>query len=399
MSIKKDELKSFAEKYLMNNYGERKIALVKGEGAKVWDADGKEYLDFLSGISVNNLGHCHPSIVKAVKEQSEKLIHCSNFYLIEPQVLLAKKLIENSFADKAFFCNSGAEANEGACKLARLYAKKKGYPERYRVITFKKSFHGRTLAMISATAQEKIQKGFEPLVDGFDYAEFNNIDSVYKLVNDKTCAIMIEPVQGEGGIISADASFLKGLRKICDDKGILLIFDEIQCGLGRTGKDFAYQHSGVEPDVMTLAKALGGGVPIAAILAKGDAANVFDPGTHGTTFGGNPLATAAAYAFCEELFDHKLSEHAEKMGKFFRNLLNELASKHKIIKEVRGVGLMIGLVLDRPGKDIVAMCAENGLLVNCTADVVIRILPPLIVTEKNCIDAVSILDYVFSKVQ
>lgn len=395
--MKTNEMKSDAAKYLMNNYGERGIALVCGKGARVWDSDGKEYLDFLAGISVNNLGHCHPKITNAIKEQADNMIHCSNLYLIEPQIKLAKKLIQNSCFDKAFFCNSGAEANEGAVKLARLYAKKKGNQERYRVVTFKKSFHGRTLAMISATGQDKIQKGFEPLVDGFDYAEFNDIDSVYSVVGDKTCAVMIEPVQGEGGIVPAEKTFLRDLRKLCDNKDILLIFDEIQCGLGRTGKSFAYQNYDVCPDVVTLAKALGGGVPIAALLANGDAANTFDPGNHGTTFGGNALATAAALAYCEELFDNNLCEHVNKVSEFFFGKLKELAAKHKIIKEIRGIGLMIGIMLDQPGKDIAAQCMKNGLLLNCTADVILRILPPLIVTQKNCEDAISILDYVLSQ--
>lgn len=385
-------LRQAAGQYLMNTYGERAICLVRGEGCRVWDSDGNEYLDFLAGISVNNLGHCHPAIVSAIKKQAETLIHCSNLYLIEPQIELAGKLVENSFADKCFFANSGAEANEGAFKLARLYSNTKYGAGRHFIISMMQSFHGRTLAAISATGQSKVQAGFEPLVEGFVFAEFNNIDSVRRLADEKTCAVIVEPVQGEGGVIPADKKFLEDLRALCDEKDIILIFDEVQCGLGRIGTNFAYEYFGVPPDVLTLAKSLGGGAPIAALLARQPFSDVFTPGKHAHTFGGNPLVCAAALAFLTELFDKKCAERAAETGVYFRSQLMRLKKKYEIIKDVRGLGLMIGLVLSCPGKGFVTRCMQKGLLVNCTCETVIRMLPPLIVTHDECDRAISILD-------
>ncbi len=385
-------LKDYAGKFLMNTYGERAICLVRGEGCRVWDSDGREYLDFLSGISVNNLGHCHPAVVKAISEQAAKLIHCSNLYLIEPQVLLAKKLVEHSFADRCFFANSGAEANEGAIKLARLYSGTRHGTGRHEIISMKQSFHGRTMATISATGQQKVQIGFEPLLEGFHFAEFNNIQSVRDLVSPKTCAIILEPVQGEGGIIPADPDFLYQVRLLCDEKDLVLIFDEVQCGLGRIGTNFAYERFGVIPDVVTLAKALGGGVPIGAILARAPFSDVFTPGKHAHTFGGNPLACAAALAFFTELVDKGIAARSAKMGEYFRAQLLKLVDKYSFVTGVRGFGLMVGLVLNRPGKDIYTRCLEKGLLINCTCDVILRMLPPLTITEADCDKAVAILD-------
>jgi len=393
--MKTASLRQAADKYLMNTYGERAICLVRGEGCRVWDSDGREYLDFLAGISVNNLGHCHPAIVSALKKQAETLIHCSNLYLIEPQIELARKLVENSFADKCFFANSGAEANEGAFKLARLYSNTKYGAGRHFIISMMHSFHGRTLATISATGQSKVQVGFEPLVEGFVFAEFNNIDSVRQLADEKTCAVIVEPVQGEGGVIPADKKFLEALRALCNEKDIILIFDEVQCGLGRIGTNFAYEHFGVTPDVLTLAKSLGGGAPIAALLARQPFSDVFTPGKHAHTFGGNPLVCAAALAFVTELFDKKCAERAAETGVYFRSQLMRLKEKYEIIKDVRGLGLMIGLVMSRPGKGFVARCMKKGLLVNCPSEAgetVIRMLPPLIVTRDECDRAISILD-------
>jgi predicted acetylornithine/succinylornithine family transaminase len=389
-------LKNDAKKYLMNTYGDRDICLVKGRGARVWDSDGREYLDFLSGISVNNLGHCPPCVVKSVKEQCEILIHCSNLYLIKPQVELAKKLVENSFADKCFFANSGTEANEGAIKLARLYSRNKYGTNRYEIISMKQSFHGRTLGAVSATGQKKIQDGFEPLLDGFQFAEFNNIESVRQLVNEKTCAVIVEPIQGEGGVIPAKPEFLHDLRALCHERDIVLVFDEIQCGLGRTGTNFAYEYYNVIPDVITLAKSLGGGVPIGALLARDPFSDVFSPGKHAHTFGGNPLACAAALAFVTEFFDKNISRNSAEMGEYLVTRLKNLSEKYAGIKEIRGVGLMIGIVLDRPGKDINKRCMEKGLLVNCTCENIIRILPPLVITRSECDAAIGILEEVFS---
>jgi acetylornithine/N-succinyldiaminopimelate aminotransferase len=390
-------LKEEAKKYIINTYGDRPICLVRGKGCRAWDSDGKEYLDFLSGISVNNLGHCAPSVVEAVKKQVEIMIHCSNLYIIEPQVKLAKKLVENSFADKCFFANSGAETNEGALKLARLYSKIKYGEGRHEIISMKQSFHGRTFGTMSATGQTKIQIGFEPLLPGFKFAEFNNIESVEKLIDKKTCAIIVEPVQGEGGVVPATQEFLEGLRKICDEKDLVLIFDEIQCGLGRVGKNFAYEHYNVIPDVLTLAKALGGGLPIGALLARAPFSEVFTPGKHAHTFGGNPIATAAALAFVTELFDKKIAEQAYNTGIYLRKLLSGLIEKYSFVEGIRGLGLMTGLVLSRPGAGIYQRCMENGLLLNCTCEKIIRMLPPLNVTEEDCDLAVSILDKVLSE--
>ncbi|MDD4572154.1 MAG: aspartate aminotransferase family protein, partial [Clostridia bacterium] len=272
------------QKYVMNTYGRLPIAMVKGKGCHVWDADGKEYLDFVAGVAVNALGHCHPKVVEAIAVQAETLIHCSNLYWIEPQVKLAKLLVENSVYDKVFFANSGAEANEGAIKLARKYAKNSAHPERYEIITMLKSFHGRTLATLTATGQEKVQKGYDPLPPGFKYVPFNDIEALKAAITPYTCAVMLEPVQGEGGVIAADDTYLKQVRALCDEKDMLVIFDEVQVGMGRTGKLFAYQHSGVEADIVTLAKALGGGTPIGAFMAKDAVADSFHPGDHASTF-------------------------------------------------------------------------------------------------------------------
>ncbi len=386
-----------AQKYLMNTYGERPICIVGGKGSRVWDSDGKEYLDFLAGISVNNLGHCPPAIVAAVREQCLTLIHCSNFYVIKPQVLLAKKLVENSFADKCFFANSGAEANEGAIKLARLYGRKKYGEGRFEIVSMKQSFHGRTLATASATGQKKIREGFEPLLEGFKFANFNDIDSVTSLVSEKTCAIIVEPVQGEGGVIPAKQNFLTALRTLCDRNDILLIFDEVQCGLGRVGTNFAYEYYGVEPDILTLAKALGGGVPIGALLAKGAPADTFTPGKHAHTFGGNPLATAAALAFCNELFDKPIAANAAQTGRYLKGKLRKFVERYDFVKEVRGLGLMLALVLDRPCAEIYKRCMKKGLLVNCACGNVIRMLPPLIVTPEECDRAIDILNEVLAE--
>jgi predicted acetylornithine/succinylornithine family transaminase len=393
-----EQIKELATKYIMNTYGIRDLALVRGQGIKVWDANGKEYLDFVGGIAVNLLGHCHPAVIDAIKSQAETLIHVSNLYYIEPQVKLAELLCQLSFGQKCFFCNSGAEANEAAIKLARKYAKLTYGPDKYEMITFLGSFHGRTLATITATGQPKYQQGFEPLVPGFVYATFNDLESVQQKINEHTCAIMVEPVQGESGVHPSTPEFLAGLRQLCTGNNLLLIYDEVQCGLARTGKMFAYELYGIPPDIMTLSKGLGGGVPIGATITTNKIATAFSPGDHASTFGGNPLATAAAIATLQTILKERLTENASKLGEYFFSLLMQLKNKYPFITEVRGKGLMLGIQLEREGKPYVARCMEKGLLINCVADKVLRFLPPLIITKEHIDTAINILDNVLSEV-
>ena len=380
------------DRYVMKTYGRLPLALVRGKGARVWDADGREYLDFVGGLAVNSLGHCHPAVVKAIAGQAETLMHVSNLYYIEPQVKLAQMLAGNSCADRVFFCNSGAEANEAAIKLARKYAKMNGGPGRYEIITARQSFHGRTLATITATGQTKYQQGFEPLPEGFRYVPFNDLGALREAVGPNTCAVMLEPIQGEGGVNEAEPDYLRGVKRLCSQEGLLLIFDEVQCGLGRTGKLLAYQHYGVEPDIFTLAKALGGGFPIGAMLAREDVAAAFVPGDHASTFGGNPLACAAGLAAVDQLINHGLIENAARVGAYFRGRLEDLKGRRAIAAGVRGRGLMLGLELTVEGRGIVASCQEQGLLINCVNNNVLRFLPPLIISEAEVDQAVGILE-------
>ena len=370
-----------SEKVVAHTYNRFPILLVKGKGTRVWDKDGKEYIDFLAGLAVCNLGHCHPKVVKAIQEQAEKLIHVSNFYYIEPQIELASLICQHSFAGRVFFCNSGAEANEGAIKLARKYAKEKVGEDRFEIITMERSFHGRTLATLTATAQEKYHKGYAPLVPGFKYVPFNDIEAVRKAVDSKTCAILIEPIQGEGGVNIPSEGYLKGLREICDLNRILLIFDEVQVGMGRTGRLFAYEHYGIEPDLLTLAKSLAGGVPIGALLIGKKGADTFKPGDHASTFGGNPLATAAGVAALTALLEEGILENCRKVGDYFFSRLTEMKKTFPFVKEVRGKGLILGMELTIDGSSIVKEMMQRGFLINCTMGNVLRFLPPLIVTE------------------
>ncbi|RJQ43964.1 MAG: acetylornithine transaminase [Nitrospiraceae bacterium] len=388
-----------SKKYLMNTYNRAPIVLRKGRGMKVWDSTGKEYIDFVGGIAVNCLGHCHPKVVIALQKQAQRLIHASNLYHIEPQIRLAKLLVENSFADKVFFCNSGAEAIEGSIKLARKYAKDHVSPGKYGIITAQGSFHGRTLAALSATGQEKFHKGFEPLVPGFTYVPFNDIDALKKAVNDSTCAVMLEPIQGEGGVREPSENYLQQVRQICDENRLLLILDEIQTGMGRTGKLFAYEHSGIQPDIMALAKGLGGGFPIGAILAKEHVASSFQPGTHASTFGGNPLACAAATATMETLLeDGFLLDHCRRIGTYFKDCLEKLKKEYaSYIIEIRGKGLMLGMEMTKAGDPIVESCMKMGFLVNCTSGNVLRFTPPLIVTEKEIDHLIDTLEEIFGR--
>ncbi|MRR35172.1 aspartate aminotransferase family protein, partial [bacterium] len=362
-------------------------------GCHLWDADGKEYLDFLAGVAVNNLGHCHPRVVEALRKQAAEMIHCSNYYHIPHQIELAELLCVHSFADKAFFCNSGAEANEAAIKLARKYAREKtGDAERYGIITAIASFHGRTMATISATGQEKVQKFFDPLLHGFTYVPFNDADALEAAVTPQTCAVMLEPIQGEGGVVVPSADYFRKVREICDRHGLLLIFDEVQVGIGRTGKLFAHEHFDVVPDIMTLAKALAGGAPIGAMLAKDEIAASFSPGTHGSTFGGNPLVTAAAVAAVRAVLEEGLLNRAEEMGEYLTGELERLKEKYSFITDVRGIGLMIGMELSIPAGDIVVKGLERGVLLNVAQDRVLRFVPPLVVTKQEVNAMIAVLD-------
>ncbi len=395
-----NELLELSKKYIMNTYNRFPVVFIKGRGTKVFDSDNREYLDFVAGIAVCNLGHCHPKVTVAFQKQAQRLVHISNLYHNEPQIKLAKLLVENSFADKAFFCNSGAEANEAAIKLVRKYAKEKLKGNRFEIITMEKSFHGRTMATITATGQEKVQKGFEPLLPGFKHVPFNNIDAVKKAVSKKTAAVMLEPIQGEGGVNIPDNDYLKKLRRLCNDEGILLVFDEVQTGMGRTGKLFAYEHYNIEPDIITLAKALGNGVAIGAMLAKDAVAEVFTPGSHATTFGGNPLACSAAVASLETIMeDGILFDNCVRMGDYLTRGLKELKKEHSFIKDIRSKGLLVGMELAIDGKVVVTECLKDGLLINCTMDKILRFIPPLIVTKEEIDSMLEILYGVLKRIK
>lgn len=388
-------LMKLSERYIAPTYSRFPVLLVRGKGTRVWDAEGKEYLDFVAGLAVCNLGHCHPKVVRAIQEQAERLIHVSNLYYIEPQIQLAALLCKHSFADKVFFCNSGAEANEGALKLARKYAKEKMGGNRYEIISMEQSFHGRTLATLTATGQEKYQKGYAPLVPGFKYVPFNNIEALKKAIDEKTCAVMLEPIQGEGGVRIPSEGYLKAVREICDEKGLLLIFDEVQVGMGRTGRLFAYQHEGVEPDMMTLAKSLAGGVPIGALLIRKGIGETFQPGDHASTFGGNPLATAAGVAALSALLEEGMLENCKKVGDYFLSRLMEMKTRFPFIREVRGKGLILGVELTMEGTLIVKEMMKRGFLINCTMGNVLRFLPPLIITKEEVDQMLESLEEVF----
>ena len=380
--------KELFNQYVMPTYAPG-LTLVRGAGVSVWDDAGKEYLDFMAGIAVNNVGHCHPAVVAAIAKQAGTLIHCSNLFYNELQPRLAQKLSEIGLGGKVFFCNSGAEANECLFKLARKWGSASG---KFEIITMKNSFHGRTLATMTATGQTKYQKGFEPLMPGFAYAEFNNLESVHAAITPATVAILCEAVQGEGGILPATPEFMAGLRALCDEKKILLFFDEVQAGIGRTGKWFGFQNYGIRPDGFSMAKALAGGFPIGAAAVTPELSNVFQPGNHASTFGGNPLACAAALATLGAIEQDDLLGNAVRMGARFMDGLRQLAAKHACIESVRGIGLMIGLVLNVPAKPIEAKLRENGLLCIATGDHVLRFVPPLVVSAAQIDQALALLD-------
>ena len=375
------------EQYVLPTYKRYPLVFVKGRGMKIWDENGDEYLDFFPGWGVGNLGHCHPDVVRAVKEQVENLIHVPNIYYSYPQGQLAKLLSENSFGGQVFFCNSGAEANEGAIKLAR-----RRHMNKTKIITLKNSFHGRTLATLTATGQPKYQEGFSPLPQGFVYCDLNDIDMLKSLFCENTAAIMLEPIQGEGGINIVSKEFMSTARQLCDQYDALLILDEVQTGIGRTGKKFAYEHFNVIPDIMTLAKALGGGLPIGAFVVKKELKDVLCPGTHASTFGGNAVTCAAAVAVLKVIQDESLLDNARKQGQYIMHQLDGLKVTHDIIQDIRGIGLMIGVELKVPGAAIVDACRAHKLLINCTHENVLRLMPALNVTKEEIDQALSILD-------
>ena len=393
------ELIKLTNKYVAKNYGRYPIGLVRGKGMVVWDASGKKYIDFVAGLAVDNLGHCPPTVVNAIRKQAGKLLHVSNLYHIEPQSQLAAELTSLTFANKFFFCNSGTEANEAAIKLARRWFYDSGQPKRFEIITMNDSFHGRTMASLSATAQKKIHAGFKPLLPGFKYVPFNDITALKKALTKKTCAVLIEPIQGEGGVNPAQKTYLKTLRRICNEKGILLIFDEIQTGFGRTGPLFAYERYKIKPDIITLAKALGGGIAIGAMGSTNKIIQSFSPGTHGATFGGNPLACAASLASLKTLTKKGFLQRASSQGDYFLKQLNYLKENFSIIREVRGAGLMLAIELNQPGAKIVTDCMKEGLLINCIQQNTIRFLPPLIITRKEIDLLIKTLSKIFTKIQ
>jgi len=391
MSQETATLLAWAEQYLTPNYVRAPICLVRGEGVRVWDTEGREYLDFVGGIAVNALGHCHPRIVGAIREQAATLLHVSNLFQIPSQIHLAKLLCDHSFADRAFFCNSGAEANEAAIKLARKYARETYSSDRVEIVSMRGAFHGRTFGALSATPTEKYQHGFEPLVPGFKHVPFGDLRAAERAIDNRTAAVLVEPIQGEGGVHVAPDGYLAGLRRLCDATGALLVFDEVQTGLGRTGRLWAYQHWGVEPDVMTLAKALAGGIPIGAVLAREACARALGPGSHGTTFGGNPFATAVAVTALTTILEEKLPERAERVGAYLMDGLRALAARAPAIQAVRGKGLLVGVDLDRSAQEVVAACRAAGLLVLTAGDRVLRLTPPLVVGEAEVDRALEIL--------
>ena len=383
-----EEIIKLYDEFVMPVYSRTPLVLVRGKGSYVWDGNGEKYLDFFPGWGVSGIGHCHPAVVKAIKKQAGELIHVSNNYYHELQALLAKKITEKTFTGKVFFCNSGAEANEAAIKLARKF----GNPARNEIITMEGAFHGRTIATVTATGQKKYVEGFEPLPTGFVKIPFNNIAAFENAIGSKTVAVILEPIQGEGGIHVADRKYLLAVRKLCTENNVLLILDEIQRGMGRAGKLFAYQNYGIGPDVLTISKSLGGGFPIAAIVAKKEIADTLGPGKHGTTFGGSPLACAAALATFEAIEKDNLLKNAVAMGKYLREKLDELKKKHSVIREVRGTALMLGLELNIAGKKIYEECMKRKLLINCTQENVLRIMPPITVSKKEIDSAVRILN-------
>jgi acetylornithine/N-succinyldiaminopimelate aminotransferase len=392
------EVIAACQEHIFNTYARMPVVFTRGKGCKLWDQEGKEYLDFLAGIAVCNLGHCHPDITKILCQQAESLIHVSNLFYTIPQVELARELTRLSFADKVFFANSGAEANEAAIKLVRKYSRDRRGPGRFHIITMKSSFHGRTLTTLSATGQQKVHVGFDPLVEGFTFVDFNSIAAAEAAITSQTCAVMVEPIQAEGGIRLADANYFAELKALCHQHDLLLIFDEVQVGMGRTGTLFAYEQEGVTPDIMTLAKALGNGLPIGAMLATQEVAAYFTPGTHASTFGGTPLVTSVATRVLQLIAEPSFLCRVQDLGAYFKSRLCALQELHPIIRDVRGRGLLLGMELTIPGQDAVKRCLEKGAVINCAQENILRFVPPLLV-ERNDIDClIDILHGVLTEI-
>lgn len=389
MSSSTEELHAFDKDHYLPTFGRYPLAFREGKGSRLFDVEGKEYIDALAGIAVNNVGHAHPKIVKAISEQASKLIHISNFYLSEPQVNLTRKLVELSGLDRVFFGNSGAEAAEGAIKIARKYASKNGRGG--TIITMKNAFHGRTMVAVAASGKPSMMNGFDPIPTGFRNVPFSDIEGVRKNVDENVGAVMVETVQGEGGVRPADPAFLQELRSLCDEENIVLVLDEVQCGIGRTGKMFAFEHYGIMPDIMALAKGLGGGVPIGAVLASEKVGSAIDRGDHGTTFGGNPLACATALATLEVIEEEHLLEKAAENGDWLKTEIEKVRSNYPEIKEVRGKGLMIGIELDKLAKPIVISMMHHQVLANATAENVVRLVPPLNIPREDLEEVLRVL--------
>ncbi len=381
--------KGLYQDYVMETYARGDVLFVRGAGCHLWDAKGRKYLDFSSGIAVCNLGHCHPDVTAAICEQAQKLVHTSNLFLNEQQPRLAGKIVENTFDGVVFFCNSGAEANEALIKFARKWGNDKGKNE---IIVMNDSFHGRTLATLAATGRAKYRQGFQPDMPGFKFVDYNDLDAVKKAIGKKTAAVLLEAVQGEGGVIPASKEYLQALRKMCDDKGILLLFDEVQCGFGRTGKLFGWQHGEIIPDAFSMAKGIANGFPMGAMMCKREHAGVLTPGTHASTFGGTPLASAAACAVMDAIIGDKLLENCQEQGAFLMEKLSAMAKKYGCIKGVRGRGLMIGVVLDRPAGELVGVLRSKGLIALSAGETVLRLVPPLTVRREECVKALRLIE-------
>ena len=391
-----EEISALYDKYVMETYARADLLFVRGQGTRLWDADGREFLDFAAGIAVCSLGHCHPSVTRAIQEQAAKLVHTSNLFLNEWQPRLAEKLIRHGFdGGVCFFCNSGAEANEALIKLARKAGNEKG---RNEIIVMNDSFHGRTLATLAATGRSKYRKGFQPDMPGFKFVDYNNVEAIREAINEKTAAVMLEPVQGEGGLIPSKPGYLQAVRDLCDEHGILLLFDEVQCGMGRTGSFFAWQHFGVKPDAVSMAKALGNGFPIGAMLASEKYAKVLTPGTHASTFGGTPLATAAACAVIDAFDREKILDNVRARSAYLMEKLQEFVGKYPCVKGVRGVGLMLGLLLDRPAASTLAVLREQGMIALSAGETVLRLVPPLTVTQEDCEMAIALIDQALARI-
>ena len=392
-----DTIMHTADRVIAATYKRFPVVMERGQGCTLWDTQGRRYTDFVAGIAVCNLGHAHPRIADAVARQARRLVHVSNLYYTIPQTELARMLVEHSFADRVFFGNSGAEANEAAIKLARKYFKDDGQPERFRIVCMEKSFHGRTMATLSATGQDKIKQGFDPVLEGFSFVPFNDIGALESAIDDRTCAVMLEPIQGEGGIRCPGPDYLQQVRRLCDQRGMLMILDEIQTGMGRTGTLFAHEQYGVTPDIMTLAKALANGLPIGAMLATERVAAAFGIGAHASTFGGTPLVTAAALETLKIMDEERIVNRARDTGTYFTDALKQLKHRHRRIAEVRGRGLLLGIQLNGPADELVPVLMEKGFLVNCVQGDTLRFVPPLIIQQDEIDRLIQCLDEVLTQ--